>query len=73
MNTSKIVMHLFEIAGRCGYLVHMAIDIGLNGAGDGLLPRPVYRLLVHDRLGQLVGGRGGREVEQEVGWKIRRY
>ena len=44
--------------------------------GDGesaALPRPVYRLLVHDRLGQLVGERGGREVEQEGGWKIRRY
>ena len=41
MNTSKIVMHLFEIAARCGHLVHMAIDIGLNGAGDGLLPRQV--------------------------------
>ena len=41
MNTSEIVTHLFGIAARCGHLVHMAIDIGLNGAGDGLLPRQV--------------------------------
>ena len=38
MNTSKIVMHLFEIAARCGMIARIADELDIEGFADCPLP-----------------------------------